>query len=137
MQYLHRAFWVHFEHFASFVETGRVATEALDIWGVFQLQVNQPLASKTQLNPVDMDRFRDLRSVVRLWLGWVENTIHRIKIYPMDSANGFPNTYPAFLMTRHIHDQAPVVQTLDSAIHWINHYPVTYTVFCLYNYVYR
>ena len=39
----------------------------------------------------------------------------------MDSANGFPNTYPAFLMTRHIHDQAPVVQTLDSAIHWINH----------------
>ena len=55
----------------------------------------------------------------------------------MDSANGFPNTYPAFLMTQHIHDQAPVVQTLDSAIHWINHYPVTYTVFCLYNSVYR
>ena len=30
----------------------------------------------------------------------------------------------AFLTTRHIHDQAPVVQTLDSAFHWINRYPV-------------
>ena len=25
---------------------------------------------------------------------------------------------------RHVNNQAPVVQKLDSAIHWINHYPV-------------
>ena len=24
----------------------------------------------------------------------LDSTIHRIKIYPMDSAIGFPNTYP-------------------------------------------
>ena len=27
-------------------------------------------------------------------------------------------------MDRNLKDQAPVVQTLDSAIHWIHHYPL-------------
>ena len=38
-------------------------------------------------------------------------------LYPLDSAISFPNTYP---MDSNL---APVVQTLDSAIHRINHYP--------------
>ena len=32
----------------------------------------------------------DLASVVQK----VDNTIHRINLYPVDNANGFPNTYP-------------------------------------------
>ena len=39
-------------------------------------------------------------------------------LYPLDSAISFPNTYP---MDSNL---APVVQTLDSAIHRINHYPM-------------
>ena len=38
-------------------------------------------------------------------------------LYPLDSAISFPNNYP---MDSNL---APVVQTLDSAIHRINHYP--------------
>ena len=38
----------------------------------------------------------------------------RIKFNPRLSANRPSNNW----------NQAPVVQTLDSAIHWINHYPV-------------
>ena len=34
--------------------------------------------------------FVDLAAVVRT----LDRAIHRIKIYPMDSAIGFPNTYP-------------------------------------------
>ena len=29
-----------------------------------------------------------------------------------------------FIAQKKVIDQAPVVQTLDSAIHWINHYPL-------------
>ena len=32
----------------------------------------------------------DLASVVQK----VDNTIHQINLYPVDNANGFPNTYP-------------------------------------------
>ena len=35
----------------------------------------------------------------------MENIIHRINLYPLDSANGFPNTYPCspFVSTRYWH----------------------------------
>ena len=39
--------------------------------------------------------------------------MHWIKVYQMDNAIGFPNTY-----------LAPVVQTLDSTIHRIKVYPM-------------
>ena len=39
----------------------------------------------------------------------LDSAIHRINL---DSGSGFLNTY-----------LAPVVQTLDSAIQWVNHYP--------------
>ena len=42
----------------------------------------------------------------------LDSAIHRINLYPVDSASGFPNTYLAL-----------VVQTLDSAIQRVNHYP--------------
>ena len=56
----------------------------------------------------------------------MESAIHRIsvretncviqwiEIYPVDSAIHLLNNW----------DLAPVVQKLDSTIHWINHYPV-------------
>ena len=38
------------------------------------------------------------------------------------------NFYPAFFISWRVHWEiwylAPVVETLDSAIHWINHYPL-------------
>ena len=43
--------------------------------------------------------------------------IGRIYLYPLDDAIDFPVIY-----------QGPVVQTLDSAIHWMNHY-ATYGLF--------
>ena len=41
----------------------------------------------------------------------VDNAIHRINLYSVDSAIGFPNTYP-------------LIYPVDSTIHSINHYPV-------------
>ena len=83
----------------------------------------------------------------------VEKAILQINLYPLDNATGFPDTYPlnsnlsggsaintiyyirfiwciapislvsvAQKAENAIH-QAPVVQTLDSTIHRINHYP--------------
>ena len=49
----------------------------------------------------------------------LDNAIHWINLYAVDSAISFPITYPLDIVIF----LARVVQTLDSAIHRINHYP--------------
>ena len=47
----------------------------------------------------------------------VDSAIQRINLYPLDSAIGFPDTYPLV-------SQPPVVQKMENAIHQTNHYVV-------------
>ena len=49
----------------------------------------------------------------------LDSAIHRINLYPVDSATSFPITYPLDIVIY----LAQVIQTLDSTIHRINHYP--------------
>jgi len=55
----------------------------------------------------------DLASVVQK----VDNTIHRLNLYPVDNANGFPNTYPL---------------DSDSAIQCLNNRDLANKSVCLY-----